>query len=726
MISKILLVLGLVYVCSGQIQDQTRVPEASGSAVVEAVINLIHQSCIFPSDKLYLRRLAYVESKDGTANDTYRAGYYGGIWQIDRDQFLETQNSGFLNTARALLRNTLTIDWSTARWEDLRKPLYSGVAAALYTLLKAGTGTLPSSVEKQSSFWINTTKHTNLEANKYYKAVNELQGGCRSTNAIDLVFVLDSSASLSPTDFDITKQFVADVVDQFDIGPQNVRVGVVEFSTAISASFLLNQFNTKDAVKKAVDGIQYSPGGTNTAAAIDKAVNEVFSTVNGARNGAAKVMILITDGRSENTVNTQTAAQNARMSGITIFTLGVTQSANKIELDGIASAPSCTHSQILNSYADLDSLKTEIQSVSCKAAAILTPNNYQYNCGSDINVQILPNITAGTTVTITPTDGTVSVFGSLTSANPSPVLNEFYKIADINAGQSFYVRGNRSVALAVMSTYPRKTCAGNFNITVEEGNNIRPYNNLLCIEAGRMIVNCSAQTLFGSQYMIVPPPYTVPNPCTGNSIQIFPHPLRNDRFLYCDGHGNVFEVLCPFMEVFDLQAQTCIPGMPMTFTLPRTTMTPLPSVTPRPTSAVVQTGNPCTPENILNGLFFFPYPNDDQAYIECYNLPYVAVVKFCDPHHFWDQATLTCLYREVVVDPTKGAFGSNNKPCGTVPDLFFYPHPSDPQKYIHCDQYGDAFEKVCKPYFIWRQDILNCVPRGLFVMSTVPVPVVGK
>ncbi|XP_069121954.1 collagen alpha-1(XII) chain-like [Argopecten irradians] len=381
MISRILLVLGLVYVCSGQIQDQTRVPEASGSAVVEAVINLIHQSCIFPSDKLYLRRLAYVESKDGTANDTYRAGYYGGIWQIDRDQFLETQNSGFLNTARALLRNTLAIDWSTARWEDLRKPLYSGMAAALYTLLKVGAGTFPSSVEEQSSFWINTTKHTNLEANKYYKAVNELQGGCRSTNAIDLVFVLDSSASLSPTDFDITKQFVADVVDQFDIGPQNVRVGVVRYSTAISVSFLLNQFNTKDAVKKAVDGIQYSPGGTKTAAAIDKAVNEVFSTLNGARNGAAKVMVLITDGRSENTSNTLTAAKNARMSGITIFTLGVTQNVNKTELDGIASAPSCTHSYIVNSFSDLDSLKTELQSVSCKGlGAKTTVATSQGNC----------------------------------------------------------------------------------------------------------------------------------------------------------------------------------------------------------------------------------------------------------------------------------------------------------------------------------------------------------
>ena len=36
------------------------------------------------------------------------------------------------------------------------------------------------------------------------------------------------------------------------------------------------------------------------------------------------------------------------------------------ELNGIASLPTCTHVQILNTFADLDSLKAEIEQVSCK------------------------------------------------------------------------------------------------------------------------------------------------------------------------------------------------------------------------------------------------------------------------------------------------------------------------------------------------------------------------
>lgn len=47
------------------------------------VILASFHSCIFSEDRLFLRRLAYVESRDGTDAKTYRAGYNGGIWQVN-------------------------------------------------------------------------------------------------------------------------------------------------------------------------------------------------------------------------------------------------------------------------------------------------------------------------------------------------------------------------------------------------------------------------------------------------------------------------------------------------------------------------------------------------------------------------------------------------------------------------------------------------------------------
>ena len=62
--------------------DLTRVERSSGPEVVEAVVNIIRESCLFADDKRFLRRLAYVESEDGMLPKTYRTGYNGGIWQV--------------------------------------------------------------------------------------------------------------------------------------------------------------------------------------------------------------------------------------------------------------------------------------------------------------------------------------------------------------------------------------------------------------------------------------------------------------------------------------------------------------------------------------------------------------------------------------------------------------------------------------------------------------------
>ncbi len=66
--------------------DKTREAEAKGAAVVDAVVDLITQSCVFTNDKLMLRRLAKAETDDGEEAHTFRPpggrGFYGGIWQV--------------------------------------------------------------------------------------------------------------------------------------------------------------------------------------------------------------------------------------------------------------------------------------------------------------------------------------------------------------------------------------------------------------------------------------------------------------------------------------------------------------------------------------------------------------------------------------------------------------------------------------------------------------------
>ncbi|KAK3599236.1 hypothetical protein CHS0354_012845 [Potamilus streckersoni] len=160
--------------------DLTLTSQAYGNEVVEAVINLIRENCIFAEDKRYLRRLAYFESHDGTDPKTYRSGYHGGIWQVDENKFIQTQNNPALQAKYDIIWNVFGIDWSRVTWYDLRKPLYSGLAAALYTVYTSGTGGMDWRIEQQATFWEN-----------YYHT------GGRATNFTIEAGVLDEGNALS-------------------------------------------------------------------------------------------------------------------------------------------------------------------------------------------------------------------------------------------------------------------------------------------------------------------------------------------------------------------------------------------------------------------------------------------------------------------------------------------------------------------------------------------------
>ena len=67
-------------------------PGAKGKGVVSSVNNELRKSKIFPNDHGFMDRLACVESNNGLHPGTYRKGYYGGIYQVDRIGFEDTQN----------------------------------------------------------------------------------------------------------------------------------------------------------------------------------------------------------------------------------------------------------------------------------------------------------------------------------------------------------------------------------------------------------------------------------------------------------------------------------------------------------------------------------------------------------------------------------------------------------------------------------------------------------
>ena len=141
-------------------QDLTLKQRTKGAEVVEAAIEKVQE--VIPDNTQFLRRIAYVESIDGEQKDTYRAGYHGGIWQVDEIGFQDTQNTTShpdLVAKFARIERVFGIYWITVTWEDLEKPFYSALAARLF--LSNIEEAIPSSseIEEQAEYW-NTYYNT--------------------------------------------------------------------------------------------------------------------------------------------------------------------------------------------------------------------------------------------------------------------------------------------------------------------------------------------------------------------------------------------------------------------------------------------------------------------------------------------------------------------------------------------------------------------------------------
>ena len=150
----------------GQSVDHTRVPGSSGTPVVHAAVAQIQQSGVFPDDHSLLRRIAYVESRDGTHPDTYRAGYHGGIWQVDLIGFMDTQDTAShpgLHAKYQKIQEHFGIDWPTVQWMDLRKPLFSALAARLLLSNKSPSIPRASNLSGQAEYW---KLHYNTQSGK--------------------------------------------------------------------------------------------------------------------------------------------------------------------------------------------------------------------------------------------------------------------------------------------------------------------------------------------------------------------------------------------------------------------------------------------------------------------------------------------------------------------------------------------------------------------------------
>ncbi|XP_004407442.1 PREDICTED: von Willebrand factor A domain-containing protein 1 isoform X1 [Odobenus rosmarus divergens] len=165
----------------------------------------------------------------------------------------------------------------------------------------------------------------------------------------DLLFLLDSSASVSHYEFSRVREFVGQLVGLLPLGPGALRASLVHVGSRPYTEFPFGQHSSGEAVQDAVRAAAQRMGDTNTGLALAYAKEQLFAEVAGARPGVPKVLVWVTDGGSSDPVGPP--MQELKDLGVTVFIVS-TGRGNLLELSAAASAPAEKHLH----FVDVDDL----------------------------------------------------------------------------------------------------------------------------------------------------------------------------------------------------------------------------------------------------------------------------------------------------------------------------------------------------------------------------------
>ena len=141
---------------------------------------------------------------------------------------------------------------------------------------------------------------------------------------LDIMIVLDNSASIKPPDFMKQMEFIRGFVSLLPVARDKIRVGLIRYWYIVELVFDFDDFYD-DAALEIVIGALRRPNWrqrTNTGAAIQRMV-DTFTEENGARDPkeATRVGIVVTDGKATDMIDA--ALQAARSKNITIYAYGI-------------------------------------------------------------------------------------------------------------------------------------------------------------------------------------------------------------------------------------------------------------------------------------------------------------------------------------------------------------------------------------------------------------------
>uniref|UniRef100_A0A8C5FTA2 Collagen type XII alpha 1 chain n=1 Tax=Gadus morhua TaxID=8049 RepID=A0A8C5FTA2_GADMO len=196
---------------------------------------------------------------------------------------------------------------------------------------------------------------------------------CNGAKA-DLVFLIDGSWSIGDESFNKVIQFVFSMTGAFDvISAKGMQVSFVQYSDDAKTEFKLNSYHDKGMVLSALHMVRYRGGNTKTGVALKHVYEKVFNTEGGMRRNVPKVLVVVTDGRSQDEVKKE--AEKLQHSGYSVFVVGVAD-VDQTELRNIGSKPSERHVFVVDDFDAFAKIQDNLITFICETATSTCPLIY--------------------------------------------------------------------------------------------------------------------------------------------------------------------------------------------------------------------------------------------------------------------------------------------------------------------------------------------------------------